>query len=107
VAVADRLDSLVGLCAVGCAPSASADPFGLRRRCALPLLMRAAPAWGPCLRRAPCIPAAAFEGWRAGAWPLRGAPAAACGLGTPRGARVGVPDSLAARALSVWRSARR
>ena len=31
VAVADRLDSLVGLCAAGCAPSASADPFGLRR----------------------------------------------------------------------------
>ena len=33
VAVADRLDSLVGLCAAGCAPTASADPFGLRRRC--------------------------------------------------------------------------
>ena len=32
VAVADRLDSLVGLCAAGCTPSASADPFGLRRR---------------------------------------------------------------------------
>ncbi|KAK3270915.1 hypothetical protein CYMTET_20708 [Cymbomonas tetramitiformis] len=31
VALADRLDSLVGLFAVGCAPSASADPFGLRR----------------------------------------------------------------------------
>eukprot|EP00238_Polyblepharides_amylifera_P012515 CAMPEP_0196584758 /NCGR_PEP_ID=MMETSP1081-20130531/48359_1 /TAXON_ID=36882 /ORGANISM="Pyramimonas amylifera, Strain CCMP720" /LENGTH=966 /DNA_ID=CAMNT_0041906085 /DNA_START=496 /DNA_END=3396 /DNA_ORIENTATION=- len=31
VAVADRLDSLVGLFAVGCAPSSSADPFGLRR----------------------------------------------------------------------------
>jgi len=31
VAIADRLDSLVGLFAVGCAPTASADPFGLRR----------------------------------------------------------------------------
>ncbi|KAK9839286.1 hypothetical protein WJX81_005719 [Elliptochloris bilobata] len=31
VAVADRLDSLVGLCAAGCMPTASADPFGLRR----------------------------------------------------------------------------
>lgn len=31
VAVADRLDSLVGLFAVGGAPSATADPFGLRR----------------------------------------------------------------------------
>eukprot|EP00271_Cylindrocystis_brebissonii_P004542 TRINITY_DN16276_c0_g1_i1.p1 TRINITY_DN16276_c0_g1~~TRINITY_DN16276_c0_g1_i1.p1 ORF type:complete len:1229 (-),score=224.72 TRINITY_DN16276_c0_g1_i1:927-4613(-) len=31
LAVADRLDSLVGLFAVGCEPSASADPFGLRR----------------------------------------------------------------------------
>jgi hypothetical protein len=29
--MADRLDSLVGLFAVGCAPTASADPFGLRR----------------------------------------------------------------------------
>lgn len=31
VAVADRLDSLVGLTAVGCAPTASSDPYGLRR----------------------------------------------------------------------------
>ncbi len=31
VAVADRLDSLVGLFAAGAAPSASADPFALRR----------------------------------------------------------------------------
>ncbi|KAL3699471.1 hypothetical protein R1sor_017493 [Riccia sorocarpa] len=31
LAVADRLDSLVGLFAVGCQPTASADPFGLRR----------------------------------------------------------------------------
>eukprot|EP00955_Chlamydomonas_euryale_P119010 366569-Chlamydomonas_euryale.AAC.47 len=31
VAVADRLDSLVGLFAAGCAPTASADPYGLRR----------------------------------------------------------------------------
>jgi glycyl-tRNA synthetase len=31
VAVADRLDALVGLFAVGGAPSATADPFGLRR----------------------------------------------------------------------------
>lgn len=31
LALADRLDSLVGLFAVGCQPSASADPFGLRR----------------------------------------------------------------------------
>ncbi|KAG0569002.1 hypothetical protein KC19_6G058400 [Ceratodon purpureus] len=31
LAVADRLDSLVGLFAVGCQPSAAADPFGLRR----------------------------------------------------------------------------
>jgi glycyl-tRNA synthetase len=31
VAVADRLDSLVGLTAAGAAPSASADPYGLRR----------------------------------------------------------------------------
>jgi glycyl-tRNA synthetase len=31
VAVADRVDSLVGLFAVGGAPSATADPFGLRR----------------------------------------------------------------------------
>jgi glycyl-tRNA synthetase len=31
VAVADRIDSLVGLFAVGGAPSATADPFGLRR----------------------------------------------------------------------------
>eukprot|EP00250_Pteridium_aquilinum_P020301 c24776_g1_i2 orf=1-3474(+) len=31
LAVADRLDSLVGLFKVGCQPSASADPFGLRR----------------------------------------------------------------------------
>jgi glycyl-tRNA synthetase len=30
-AVADRLDSLVGLFAAGCAPSAAADPYGLRR----------------------------------------------------------------------------
>ena len=31
LAVADRLDSLVGLIAAGCAPTASADPYGLRR----------------------------------------------------------------------------
>ncbi|GIL46417.1 hypothetical protein Vafri_3416 [Volvox africanus] len=31
VAVADRLDSLVGLFAAGCAPTAAADPYGLRR----------------------------------------------------------------------------
>jgi len=31
LAVADRLDSLVGLFAVGCQPTATADPFGLRR----------------------------------------------------------------------------
>lgn len=31
LAVADRLDSLVGLFAVGCEPTASADPFGQRR----------------------------------------------------------------------------
>eukprot|EP00898_Chlorokybus_atmophyticus_P000855 jgi/Chlat1/1770/Chrsp134S00111 len=31
LAVADRLDSLVGLFAVGCGASATADPFGLRR----------------------------------------------------------------------------
>jgi len=31
LAVADRLDSLVGLFAVGCQPTAAADPFGLRR----------------------------------------------------------------------------
>lgn len=31
LAVADRLDSLIGLFNVGCQPSASADPFGLRR----------------------------------------------------------------------------
>lgn len=30
-AVAERLDSLVGLWAAGCAPSAAADPYGLRR----------------------------------------------------------------------------
>jgi len=31
ISMADRLDSLVGLFAVGCAPSAGADPYGLRR----------------------------------------------------------------------------
>ncbi|GAX84334.1 hypothetical protein CEUSTIGMA_g11756.t1 [Chlamydomonas eustigma] len=31
VAVADRLDSLVGLFAAGCGPTATADPYGLRR----------------------------------------------------------------------------
>lgn len=31
LSVADRLDSLVGLFAVGCQPSATSDPFGLRR----------------------------------------------------------------------------
>eukprot|EP00899_Mesostigma_viride_P004972 jgi/Mesvir1/14476/Mv05183-RA.1 len=31
LAIADRLDSLVGLFAVGCEPTANADPFGLRR----------------------------------------------------------------------------
>ncbi|XP_031501765.1 glycine--tRNA ligase, chloroplastic/mitochondrial 2 isoform X2 [Nymphaea colorata] len=31
LAVADRLDSLVGLFAVGCQPTSSNDPFGLRR----------------------------------------------------------------------------
>ena len=31
VSVADKLDSLVGLIGAGCAPSASADPYGLRR----------------------------------------------------------------------------
>ncbi|KAL2609569.1 hypothetical protein R1flu_028142 [Riccia fluitans] len=31
LAVSDRLDSLVGLFAVGCQPTASADPFGMRR----------------------------------------------------------------------------
>ena len=31
LAVTDRLDSLVGLIAAGCAPTASADPYGLRR----------------------------------------------------------------------------
>lgn len=30
-ASADRLDSLLGLAAAGCLPSASADPFGMRR----------------------------------------------------------------------------
>lgn len=31
VAIADKLDSLVGLFAAGCAPTATADPYGLRR----------------------------------------------------------------------------
>ena len=31
VAVADRIDSIVGLFAAGCAPSAAADPYALRR----------------------------------------------------------------------------
>ena len=31
VSVADKVDSLVGLIGTGCAPSASADPYGLRR----------------------------------------------------------------------------
>ncbi|KAL3155346.1 hypothetical protein ABBQ38_010907 [Trebouxia sp. C0009 RCD-2024] len=31
VSVADKVDSLVGLIGAGCAPSANADPFGLRR----------------------------------------------------------------------------
>lgn len=31
VSVADKLDSLVGLFAAGCAPTATADPYGLRR----------------------------------------------------------------------------
>ena len=31
VSVADKVDSLVGLIGAGCAPSASADPYGLRR----------------------------------------------------------------------------
>lgn len=31
VAIADRIDSIVGLFAAGCAPSAAADPYGLRR----------------------------------------------------------------------------
>ncbi|XP_022156973.1 glycine--tRNA ligase, chloroplastic/mitochondrial 2 isoform X2 [Momordica charantia] len=31
LAIADRLDSLVGLFAVGCQPSSTSDPFGLRR----------------------------------------------------------------------------
>lgn len=31
VSVADKVDSLVGLVGAGCAPSASADPYGLRR----------------------------------------------------------------------------
>src|SRR5690606_19463102 len=31
LAIVDRLDSLAGLFAVGLAPTASADPFGLRR----------------------------------------------------------------------------
>ena len=31
LSVANRLDSLVGLFAVGCEPTATADPFGLRR----------------------------------------------------------------------------
>ena len=30
-AFADRLDSIVGLIAAGCAPSSAADPFGVRR----------------------------------------------------------------------------
>ena len=30
-ACADRLDSIVGLIAAGCAPSSAADPFGVRR----------------------------------------------------------------------------
>ena len=30
-ACADRLDSIVGLIAAGCAPSSQADPFGVRR----------------------------------------------------------------------------
>lgn len=31
ISIADKLDSLVGLFAAGCAPTASADPYGLRR----------------------------------------------------------------------------
>ena len=31
VSVADKVDSLVGLVGAGCATSATADPFGLRR----------------------------------------------------------------------------
>lgn len=31
VSIADKVDSLVGLFAAGCAPTASADPYGLRR----------------------------------------------------------------------------
>ena len=31
VSVADKVDSLVGLVGAGCIPSATADPFGLRR----------------------------------------------------------------------------
>ncbi|KAH0452707.1 hypothetical protein IEQ34_020006 [Dendrobium chrysotoxum] len=33
LAIADRLDSLVGLFGAGCQPSSTADPFGLRRIC--------------------------------------------------------------------------
>ncbi|CAG9461184.1 unnamed protein product [Pedinophyceae sp. YPF-701] len=61
VSVCDKLDSLVGLFAAGCAPTASADPYGLRRaaygmlqplvssnvRCSLAALIDAAAAVQP------------------------------------------------------------
>lgn len=45
VAIADRLDSLVGLFAAGCAPTASADPYALRRTAYGMLQVRGVRVW--------------------------------------------------------------
>ncbi|MBO2452359.1 glycine--tRNA ligase [Actinomadura barringtoniae] len=48
LAIADRLDLLAGLFAVGSAPTGSSDPFGLRRAAlALTAVMRAVPGLAP------------------------------------------------------------
>ena len=52
--IANRLDSLVGLFAVGLAPTATADPFGLRRD-ALGLVRR----WSVWRSRSICGPPSA------------------------------------------------
>ena len=64
VAVADRLDSLVGLFAAGCAPTASADQYGLRRAAYGMLQVGHAGKEGrPCPLGSGCTAGTCLAGW--------------------------------------------
>jgi glycyl-tRNA synthetase beta chain len=64
VALADRLDTLVGCFAVGLSPTGSADPYALRRACLGILRTVLDRGYGLALSRALAVAYAGFEGKR-------------------------------------------